>query len=212
MACDKYTDLTKRTQSDKVLRNKAIEIASNLKYDGCQRGLASMVFKFFDKKSTSSSINFISNQQLADELRKPIIRKLKRRKVYSSFKDNIWGVDLADMQLISKYNKGIRHLLCVIDLFSKYAWVLPLKDKKEVTTVSAFQKILDNSKRKPSKIWTDQGGEFYNSSFLKWLDDNDMKMYSTYNKGKSVVPERFIRTLKNKIYKQMTAVSKKCLS
>ena len=99
MAYGKYTDLTKKTQSDKVLRNKAIEIASNLKYDGCQRGLASMVFKFFDKKSTSSSINFISNQQLTDELRKPIIRKCKRRKVYSSFKDNIWGVDLADMQL-----------------------------------------------------------------------------------------------------------------
>ena len=141
MAYDKYTDLTKRTQSDKVLRNKAIEIASNLKYDGCQRGLASMVFKFFHKKSTSSSINFISNQQLADELRKPIIRKFKRGKVYSSFKDNIWGVDLADMQLISKYNKGIRYLLCVIDLFSKYAWVLPLKDKKKSLLSMHFKKF-----------------------------------------------------------------------
>ena len=85
--------------------------------------------------------------------------------MYSSFKDNIWDVDLAEMQLISKYSKGIRYLLCVIDLFSKYARLVPLKDKKGVSTVNAFQKILDSSKRKPNKIWVDQGGEFYNNSF-----------------------------------------------
>ena len=93
MAYGKYKDLTKRTQSDKVLRDKAFEIASNPKYDGYQRRLASMVFKFFDKKSTGSEISSISNQQLADELHKPIIRKFKRRKVYSSFKEYIWGLD-----------------------------------------------------------------------------------------------------------------------
>ena len=93
------------------------------------------------------------NQQLANELHQPIIRKLKKRKVYSSFKDNIWGVDLADMQLISKYNKGIRYLLCAIDLLSKYAFVVPLKDKKGINI--AFQSILNNSKRTPNKIWTD---------------------------------------------------------
>ena len=102
MAYGKYKDLTKRTQSDKVLRDKAFEIASNPKYDGYQRRLASAVFKFFNKKSTGSGISSISNQQLADELHKPIIRKFKRRKVYSSFKEYIWGLDLADMQLISK--------------------------------------------------------------------------------------------------------------
>ena len=75
--------------------------------------------------------------------------------MYSYFKDNIWGVYLADMQLISKYNKGIRHLLCIIDLFSKYAFSIPLKDKKGTTVASAFQSILDNSKRKPNKIWVD---------------------------------------------------------
>ena len=80
-----------------------------------------MVYKFFDKKSKASGLK--ENQQLANELHKPIIRKFKKRKLYSSFKDNIWGVDLADMQLISKHNKGIKYLLCVIDLFSKYAWV-----------------------------------------------------------------------------------------
>ena len=167
-----------------------------------------MVYKFFDKKSKGSGVNFMSNQQLANEFHKPIIRKFKKGTVYSSFKDNIWGVDLADIQLISKYNKGIRYLLCAINRFSKYAWVVTLKDKKEFTIVNAFQSILDSSKRKPNKIWVDQGSEFYNGLFKKWLEDNDREMYSTYNEGKSVVAEIIIRTLKNKIYKHMTAVSK----
>ena len=112
------------------------------------------------------------------------------------------------MQLISKYNNGIKYLLCVIDLFSKYAWVIPLKDKKGATITNAFQKILDSPKRKPNKIWVDQGSEFSNNHFKKWLKDNDISMYSTHNEGKSVVAERFIRTLKNKIFKHMTAISK----
>ena len=137
-----------------------------------------------------------------------LLESSKKRKVYSSFKDNIWGVDLTDMQLISKHNKGIRYLLCLIDLFSKYAWVVPLKDKKGVSIVNAFQKILDSSKGKPNKIWVDQGNEFCNNAFKKFLNDNDISMYSTYNEGKSVVAERFIKTLKNKINKHMTAISK----
>ena len=96
----------------------------------------------------------------------------------------------------------------MIDLFSKYAWVVPLKEKKWLSIVNAFQTILDSSKRKPNKIWIDQGSDFYNSSFKSWLKDNGIKMYSIHNKGKPVVAERFIRTLKNKIYKHMTAVSK----
>ena len=127
--------------------------------------------------------------------------------MYSSFKDNIWGVDLADMQLLSKFNKGFRFLLCVIDIFSKHAWVIPLKDKKDISVVNASQIILKGSNRKPNKIWVDKGSEFYNSSFKKWLKDNDVEMYSTNNEGKSVIAERFIRTLKNKIYKYMTTIS-----
>ena len=112
------------------------------------------------------------------------------------------------MQLISKFNQGFRFLLCVIDIFSKYAWVVSLKDKKIVSIVNAFQKILGKSGRKPNKIWVDKGSEFYNSSFKKWLKDNDIEMYSIHNEGKSAVAERFIRTLKTKIYKYMTSVSK----
>ena len=182
-----YSDskhLTKRIVADKILKNKAFYIAKDTKYDGYQRGLASIVYKFFDWKVSGSV------------------------KVYSTFKDNIWGVNLADMQLLSKYNKRIRFLLCVIDIFSKYAWVVPLKDKKGISIVKAFQIILKQSNRKPNKIWVDKGSEFYNAYFKKWLRDNDVVMYSTHNEGKSVVAERFIKTLKGKIYKYMTSISK----
>ena len=135
-------DLTKRTIANKLLKNRAFDIAKDPKYDGYQRGLASMVYKFFDSKVSGSGVKLIpENEQLANELHKPIIRKFEKTKVYSTFKDNIWGVDLADMQLLSKYNKGIRFSLCVIDIFSKYAWVVPLKDKKGISIVKAFQNI-----------------------------------------------------------------------
>ena len=128
--------------------------------------------------------------------------------MYSQFKDNIWGVDLADMQSLSRKNKGIKYLLCAIDLYSKYAFVIPLKDKKGISIVNAFNKITKQSNGKPNKIWVDQGGEFYNNVFEKLLSDNDINMYSTYNEGESVVAERFIRTLKNKLYKHVTATGK----
>ena len=112
------------------------------------------------------------------------------------------------MKLLSKYNKGIRFLLCVIDIFSKYAWVVPLKYKKGASIVKAFQIILKQSNRKSNKIWVDKGSEFYNVFFKKWLRDNDIVMYSTHNEGKSVVAERFIKTLKGKIDKYMTSISK----
>ena len=160
MAYGDFKELERRTQSDKVLKNKAFEIPSNPKCDGYQRGLASMVYKFFDKKSKGTGIKneIKQNQQLANEFHKPIIRKFKKREAYSFFTGNAWGDDLADMQLIRKYNKGIRYLLCAIDLFSKYAFV------------NAFQIILNNSKRKPNKIWVDQGSEFYNKFFKKIVE------------------------------------------
>ena len=133
-------DLINRIEADNVLRDKAYDIASNPEYDGYQRGLASMVYKFFDKKSMGSGIN--SSLILADELYKPVIQKFNKRKVYSQFKDNIWGVDLAEMQSLSNKNKGIKYLLCAIDFFSKYAFVVPFKDKKEISIVNAFNKTI----------------------------------------------------------------------
>ena len=157
-----YADNKDLLRADKILGDKSYAIASNPQYDGYQRGLASMVYKFFDskvawpdKKTVGSGVN--ENIKLAEELHKPIIRKFNKRKVYSSFKDNIWGADLADMQLLSKFHEGIKYLLCVIDLFSKYAFVVSVKDKKGISIVNAFQSILNKSKRKPNKIWVDKG-------------------------------------------------------
>ena len=144
MAYGDIKDLKRRTFSDKVLRDKAFNIGKNSKYDGYQTGLASMVYKFFDKKSTGSGVannDIKQNIQLAKELHKPIIRNFRKRTVYSRSKENILGADLADMQLLSKYNNGFRFLLCVIDIYSKYAWVVPLKDKKGVSIDNAFQKF-----------------------------------------------------------------------
>ena len=117
-----------------------------------------MIYKFFDKKSKGSGVKHVNtkltpqNQQLAE---KHIIKKFEKRKVHTAFKD-IWGADIADMQLLNRYNKGIRFLLCAIDIFSKYAWVVPLKDKKGISIVKAFQIILKQSNRKPNKIWVRQ--------------------------------------------------------
>ena len=189
MAYGDFKDLKRRTAADNVLRDKAFNIDKNPKYDGYQRGLASMVYNFFDKNTKGSGVtlgnkSITQNEQLAEELHKPIIRKFKRRELYSAFKDNIWAADLADMQLISKFDKGFRFLLCVIDIYSKYAWVVPLKDKKGVSIVNAFQSILKKSNRKPSKIWVDKGSEFYTRSMKSCLEKNDKKYIQRIMKEK----------------------------
>ena len=146
MVYGKSKDLVKRTESDKILKDKAYKVASNPKLDVYQKGLVSMVYKFFDKKSVllnkSSESGIVNepNYQLANGLLKPIIRKFKKRKIYSSFRDNIWGVGLADMKSLSKYNKGNKYLSCAIDLFSKYAWVIPIKIKKELVLLMHLKK------------------------------------------------------------------------
>ena len=124
-----------------------------------------MVYKFFDKKTFNIGIkseNISNNKKLAKELLKPVIIKFNKRKVLSPFIDKIWGADLAIMQLINKFNKGFRFLLCVIDIYSKYAWVILLKNKNCIRITNAFQKLLKESNRKPNKIWVDKGSAFYN--------------------------------------------------
>ena len=103
--------------------------------------------------------------------------------------------------LSSKY-KTVKSLLCAIDVFTKYAWVKPLEDKKGKTVLNAFIEIVNEPNRKPTKLWVDQGREFYNKLMQEWLDSNNILMYSTHNEGKSRIDERFIKTLKAKIYKK----------
>ena len=176
-----------------------------------------MVYNFLIKETSTTCANKftcigiknenMSDQQLAKELQKPFINKFKKRKVQSPFIDNIWDAELSDIWLISTFNKGIR-FLCLIDIFSKYAWVIPLKDRKGITITNAFQKVLDESNHKTNKIWIYQGRKVYNRSMKSWLEKNAIQMHSTHSEGKSIVAERSIRTLKNKSYNCMTSISK----
>ena len=129
-----------------------------------------MVYKSFDKK-TGSGVSL--NEQLAEELHKPIAKKFKRRKVYARFKDNIWAADLSEIGSLSSKNKNVKYLLYAIDVFNKYAWVKPLKDKNGKTVLNAFIEIVGESNRKSDKLWVDQGRKFYNKIMEEWLNNNN---------------------------------------
>ena len=136
-----------------------------------------------------------------------MIKKFKRGKVYARFKDNIWVADLAEMRSFSSFNRNVEYVLFLTDVFAKYAWVNPWKDKNTKIVLHGFIEIVNESKRKPNKLWLDQRKEFYNNIIQKWLDDNDILMYSTHNEAKSVVAERFKKVLKGKIYKKWQPVT-----
>ena len=129
MTYEDFKDLSRRTVLDNVLSDKGFNVAKNSNCDGYQRRLTSMVYKFYHKKTFNlnkgTRINFES-KQLAKELQKPNIKKIDKGKIHSSFIDNIWGVDLAEMQLLSKFKKIICFILCAIDIFSKYTWLVSL--------------------------------------------------------------------------------------
>lgn len=139
-------------------------------------------------------------EQLAEELHKPIKRKFQRRHVDVFEIDDVWGADLVDMREWIKQNKGFKYMLNVIDVFSKYAWSIPMKDKTGKTTLEAFRKIAQDSSRIPKHLWVDRGLEFYNKDIDSWLKKNDIVRYSTYGEHKSVVVERFNRTLKEMMW------------
>ena len=146
------------------------------------------------------------SQQLAEELHKPITRNFRKRRVISYDIDTIWAADLVEMQKYGKWNKGIKYLLMVIDVFSKYGWIVPLKDKKTEIISLAFDKIFEKSKRKPEKLWTYKGSEFVSKHFKDFLKrHNIIMMYHTQNEEKSSVVERWNRTMKNKMRKMFSA-------
>ena len=140
------------------------------------------------------------SEQLANELHKPIKRHFKKRKVYVKNIDEIWAADLVDMQHFAEHNDGYKYLLSVIDVFSKYGWMIPLKQKTGKEVSSAFEKIMKESGRKPEKVWCDKGTEFYNQNVKKLFE-----LYSTENEEKSCVVERFNRTIKTRMFKFFTA-------
>ena len=142
---------------------------------------------------------------ISNELHHRVVRNFERRKVIVYHVDDIWGADLVDMQEWKSDNNNNSYILTVIDVMSKYGWAEPIKNKQASTVLNAFEKIIKESKRKPYKLWVDQGTEFYNKNFEKYLTDNDISMYSTYGEHKSVVVERFNRTIKDIMWKYFTA-------
>ena len=147
------------------------------------------------------------NLELAMELHKPIRHKFKRRRVLVYNIDDIWTADLMDEQKLSKYNKGYRYLLTVIDTFSKYAYVVPLKTKSSQEVIDAFEKLFHG--HHPNKLWTDEGTEFKNTKFKQFLKENNVELYHVYNEGKASIAERFNRTLGNMIARHLTATNSK---
>ena len=130
------------------------------------------------------------SQQLADELHKPITRNVSKRSVIAKGVDEIWAADLVEMQKLSKWNKGVKYLLMVIDVFSKYGWIKPLKDKKIESVSKAFDEIFKSNKRLPKMLWTDKGSEFISKHFEEFLKTKGIKLYHTENEEKSSVVER----------------------
>ena len=143
------------------------------------------------------------SQQLADELHKPITRNFSKRTVISNGVDKIWAADLVEMQKFNKWNKGVKYLLLVTDIFSKYGWIKPLRDKKTESVSKAFDEIF-KSKRKPKMLWTDKGSEFISRHFKDFLSKKRIKLYHTENEEKSSIVERWSKTIKNKMWKMFT--------
>ena len=144
------------------------------------------------------------HDQLADELHKPVRKNFQKRRVLVSHIDEIWAADLVDMQKLSRDNKGYKYILAVIDIFSKYGWLFPLKSKRGEEVTIAFKNIFAEG-RVPEKIWVDKGKEFLNKNLKDLLKKEGVEMYSTENEEKSCMVERWNRTMKSKMYKYFTA-------
>ena len=144
-------------------------------------------------------------QQLADELHKPIRRNFSRRSVISNGIDEIWASDLVEMQKFSKWSNGIKYLLMVIEAFSKYGWIKPLKNKKPESVSKACEEIFKTNKRSPKMLWTDKGSEFISQHFKDFLKSKSIHLYDTENEEKSTIVERWNRTMKNRMWKMFSA-------
>ena len=200
-----YRDSDDRSQCDKEMLDRL----DALKTKGIREKIDYVLVKpvIWSKYKLGASLSRSRGLgvDIATELHKPIRHKFKRRHVVVLNIDSIWSADLKDMQLYSKQNKHYKYLLNVIDLFSRYAFFIPLKSKSSYAIIKAFESLFASSKRKPYKLWTDQGTEFTNNTFKKFLKRNNVEVYHTYNEGKAAVVERFNRTLGEMIEKHLTS-------
>ena len=208
-----YKDRSSRTVSDRILAEKALAIASDPVKSGYERAMATFVHKTFtegglaDKlqgKGISQPDESMTFDVLAKELHKPARKNFPRRRVTIHETDDTWGMDLVFMTDLAKENNGFKYILTIIDCFSKYAWAVPLKSKDAMGVLSAFTSVISISKRKPKYIWVDEGTEFYNAVFTKWLKANNVIRYSTYENFHNPIIERFNRTLKTNMWRRFT--------
>ena len=149
-------------------------------------------------------------KEIAKEIFSPVIKKFDRIKIIPHYKDECWSIDLIDRSSLSKYNKNYKFIFTIIDNHTKYAWAIPLKDKSGRSTTNAFKSLIEKARRKPDKIWSDRGKEFYNKIFLNFLKEQNIHIYSTNSDLKAVFVERFNRTLLDLIQKPMYIEGKAC--
>ena len=149
-------------------------------------------------------------KEIVKEIFSPVIKKFDRIKIIPHYKDECWSIDLIDRSSLSKYNKNYKFIFTIIDKYTKYAWAIPLKDKSGKSTTTAFKSLIEKAKRKPDKIWSDRGKEFYNKTFLDFLKEQNIQIYSTNSDLKAVFVERFNRTLLDLIKEHMYIEGKAC--
>ena len=149
-------------------------------------------------------------QKIAKEIFSPVVKKFDRIQIQTHYKDECWSIDLIDRSSLAKYNKNYKFIFTIIDNHTKFAWAIPLKDKSGKSTTTAFKKLIETSKRKPEKVWSDRGKEFYNKTFLDFLKQNEIQIYSTHSDLKAVFVERFIRTLLDLIKEPIYIEGKAC--
>ena len=149
-------------------------------------------------------------QKIAKEIFSPVVKKFDRIQIQTHYKDECWSIDLIDRSSLAKYNKNYKFIFTIFDNHTKFAWAIPLKDKSGKSTTTAFKKLIETSKRKPEKVWSDRGKEFYNKTFLDFLKQNEIQIYSTHSDLKAVFVERFNRTLLDLIKEPMYIEGKAC--
>ena len=149
-------------------------------------------------------------KEIAKEIFSLVNKKFQRIQIQTHHKDECWSIDLIDRSSLSKYNKNYKFIFTIIDNYTKYAWAIPIKDKSGRSTTTAFKSLIEKAKRKPDKIWSDRGKEFYNETFLDFLKQNETQISSTKSDLKAVFVDRFNRTLLDLIKKPMYIEGKAC--